>query len=348
MNSATIPSNPIPMAHEASVLPPSKPRLSAVIVAASDYRAIARTVRHIREQTIREQIELVLVVPARDTFGIPEGELDGFAGVQWIELGAIDNVDRAAGPGMQRANAPVVVAVEDHAFPDSDWAEILVQTHNQDYAAVGGAMENGNPGGWFSWANLLLNYGKWGSDTRGGHSTDELPGHNIAYKRELLRPFNANSQNWLGRTSTLHSELQATGHTLYFEPRAKLQHINPSKPLVTMTIRFWSGRLYGATRRKNGNWELWRRLLYVLGSPLIPFMQYPAIARNARQCGRNRELLRCMPAMISCLLAAAFGEAWGYLFGEGGVSEKLAGMEFERFRQLRSGDFVDLPDLPRA
>ena len=323
------------------------PSLSAVVVATSNFESIARTVRHLHAQTVRDQIELILVVPSRSAIEVEDKELEGFAVVEWIELGTISDVDQAAGPGLQKGTAPIVVAVEDHAFPDPNWAEQLIEAHKGSCAAVGTAMENANPGGGFSWANLMLNYGKWGADDLGARVIDALPGHNIAYKRSLLIPYENHVDEWLGRSSTLHGDLQAAGHDLFFLPQAKLAHVNPSKPSVTMVIRFRSGRLYGATRRREGNWSLGLRLVYVLGSPLIPFMQFPPIARNAKRCGRAGKLLACMPAMAVCLLAAAMGEAYGYLFGPGKVAEQLAGMEFERFRQLRLADFKDLPDLPR-
>ncbi len=324
------------------------PSLSAVVVAASNFAAIARTVRHLRAQTIREQIELILVCPTKDALEIEPDELEGFGWVKWVELGPIHDVDQAAGPGMLTAQAPIVVAVEDHAFPAPDWGARVVRAHEQSCGAVGTAMENANPGGSFSWANLLLNYGRWGPSEGGLRVIDQLPGHNIAYKRSLLTPFKDSAQYWMGRSSSLHQDLQAAGHDLLFEPDAKLDHVNPSKPSITLLMRFRSGRLYGATRRRQEKWGVLRRLIYVLGAPLIPFMQYPPIARNAKLCGREDKLRACMPAMALCLLAAGIGEAWGYIFGEGDVAEQLAGMEFERFRQLRSGDFVDLPDLPRA
>lgn len=64
----------------------------------------------------------------------------------------------ARAAGIRQANAPVVAFVEDHSYPDPDWAERLIEAHRKLWAAVGPVMMvNANPATMISWPIFLSN-----------------------------------------------------------------------------------------------------------------------------------------------------------------------------------------------
>jgi len=96
--------------------------------------------------------------------------------------------NRSRVAGIRAATAPIVALAEDHSFPDPDWADALITAHQARFAVVGPVLRNANPRSMLSWANLLLEYAPWLEGTPGQEMKD-LPGHNSAYRRDLLLAF---------------------------------------------------------------------------------------------------------------------------------------------------------------
>ena len=163
---------------------PRPPALSVILPTVDDFSTIRLTVRALRGQTARSRIELVIVAPMDDP-GVIAAEVAGFARVTIVNAGPLEmsNVARAA--GIRAARAPIVALAEDHSFPDPDWADALIAAHEAGWAVVGPVLVNANPRSMVSWSNLLLEYSPWLEGTVRG-AMDDLPGHNSAYRRDLL------------------------------------------------------------------------------------------------------------------------------------------------------------------
>ena len=187
-----------------------------------------------------------------------------------------------------------------------------------------------------SWANLFLDYGPWVGATREGVAED-VPGHNAAYKREALLAFGDRLPFELRADHLMHAKLRAQGKKMYLEPQAKVDHTNVSHPWWTVVERFQSARNFAGLRR-NG-WGLGRRLVYICGSPLIPFVRLRRIAGDVRRSGREDMLPRLLPALFFCLTVSAAGEFAGYLLGTG-RNPTLYDIEVHRRRYTRAPDRV--------
>jgi len=314
------------------------PDLSVLIVAPQHFSHIRKTLRTLRAQTIKDRLEIIVVVPSADSVGVDESELSGFFGYQVVDVGRIQSVDRAAARSVKHATATVVAILEDHAYPNPQWAEAIVAAHRTSWAAVGPAVENANPATMLSWLNLLTSYGKWGGAT-GSMEVDDLPNHNVSYKRSVLMEFGSELENMVGREGSLHQSLRAKGHRFFMEPAAEIHHLNASRLSSTIALRFQAGRMFGATRARDERWSPLRRVLYVGGLPLIPAMHLPRILREVRARGRQRELVpRILPALLFGLALEAIGEIVGYAFGAGNASRFLDKFEFDRLEHLTAGD----------
>ena len=329
----------------------SIPSISVVTVTAGDFANVRRTLRHLRAQTVANQIELILVAPSDEAVADREpGELEGFARVEIITVGPIDNVDHAAADGIHRATAPVVALVEDHAYPEPGWAAAMIAAHSGPWAAVGSTMVNANPQNPLSWTNLLIAYGPW-TDTmtdkmKGAEAQEEavvevdaLPGHNISYKRDVLVEYGDALANALGRSGELPNALTKRGHRFALATGARLAHANPSLFSSTADLRFSAGRLYGAKRAEQGNWSPAQRLLYTLGGPLIPLVRFRRLRQELFGDGQRREIAgRVQPALLLGLVLDGLGQMAGYAAGAGSTPDKLATFEMDRPQHLTRRD----------
>ena len=319
--------------------------LSVVLVTAGGFGNIRRTVRHLRAQTVPRRLELVIVASSEASLADRQpGETDGFGRVVVVPVGPIENVDKAAAPGIRRATSPVVAIVEDHAYPEPTWAEALIEAHQQSYAGVGTAVLNANPASLLSWTNMLIAYGRWGENAASGE-TDDIPRHNSSFKRNVLAAYGDDLERLLGREGGLLQDLRAKGHRFYLQPAARIAHVNPSRFLSTADLRMNAGRLYGARRAARGRWSVPKRALYAAAGPLIPLIRFKRLRKELFGSGQRRELVpRVFPALLLGLALDGLGQMAGYLFGPGRSLDKLAVFEMERFQHLTTRDHLALKE----
>ncbi len=312
------------------------PALSVILVTPDRYETIRETIRHLRAQTVKDKLEIVIVAPSLQRLDINKSELNEFLSFRVVESGSIKHFANARATGVHEARAPVVVFVEDHSFPGTTWAEALIKAHRQPWAAVGPVICNANPGSLMSWTNLLIEYGPWLDPTEAG-MVDHLPGHNSSYKRKILLDYGPALEVMLEAESILHWDLRAKGHQLCLEPAAKTYHLNFSSVVPSIGLRFNVGRLFGSTRSRN--WSFLRRFLYVTGAPLIPFVRLSRLWRELRRPGRPKRLMpHILPMVVAALVVDGFGEMIGYALGMGKAGENISIMESHRYHYLNKQD----------
>ncbi|HEV8712233.1 MAG TPA: glycosyltransferase [Candidatus Binatia bacterium] len=305
------------------------PDLSVVIVTPDCYQTIRKTIRHLRAQTVKDRLEIVIVAPSADTLALEESELREFCQFRVVEVGMIRSIGEANAVGVRHASAAMVALTEDHVSPDPGWAEALLAAHQEPWAAVGPEVRNANPESLISWADFLIGYGPWSEPATAGEM-EHLPGHNSSYKRTILLDYGPELPTLLQAESVLHWDLRAKGYRLYIEPKAKIAHLNFTLWSTWLPAQFYSGRLFAAVRARR--WSLLRRLFYTGGALLIPPVRLSRLLRQRpRSSGRPRMLwLRAVPVLILGLVVSALGEMIGYSLRAGDTREKLSAFEFHR------------------
>jgi hypothetical protein len=317
----------------------SSPALSVILPTADDFSTIRLTVRALRAQTARHRIELVIVVPS-DRPHIDEAEITGFAAVKIVNAGPMQTSNKSRVAGIRGATAPIVALAEDHCFPDPDWAEALISAHQSRFAVVGPVLRNANPQSMLSWANLLLEYSPWLDGAKRCEMTD-LPGHNSAYRRDLLLAFGDRLDELFEVEAVIQRELCAQGHHMLLEPRATTNHLNFSLLRPSMTLRLNAGRSFAGYRTTG--WSRTKRAVYAIASPLIPLVRFARIVRFLTRSDSYRFLLpRVLPMLGIVLIVDGLGELIGYVAGPGESPRILGEIEFNRMRFLDRDDRRDL------
>ena len=121
----------------------------------------------------------------------------------------------------------------------------------------------------------------------------------------------------------LPSETGITGSLLNRKERPKRSFQFHSRRGLWVRLEYESGLLYATDRAKG--WSAWKRLLYVLGAPLIPVIRLSRILKQLYVSGVIRDLLwsDILLAPIG-LIFSAFGEMVGYARGAGRKSGRPA------------------------
>lgn len=314
------------------------PALSTVLVTPTGPRFLRRTVQAMAAQSVADRIELLIAAPSTDVTEI-EPLLDAFHSVKLQTVGAIDNVDFAVGRALPHATAPVIASIEDHAFPDADWAENLLSAYEgTDAVAVGSAVLNANPQSGLSWTNILLAYSQWSDATPEG-PISWISHHNGSFRRDALAQFDPEEYwAWFTREGTIVRKLAEAGGTFRFAPSARVRHLNPSNLPSTFALRRDVGRLYAANRMRDEQWGLGKRMAYAALSPAIPFLRYVRMRKEL--FGKRAELREAKhgPAMFLGLVFDALGQMIGYVSGVGRARDRLATFEMDRLDHLNKRD----------
>ena len=320
-----------------------EPTLSVVIVA-DRYDIIRKTVSHLRDQSIKDQLEIVIVAEAKGRLVLEFREIKDFWSVRVIEVPSILPLALATAAGIRHCRGSLVVLAESHAYPSAGWAQALVEAHQQPWAAVGAVIGNANPYSMVSWSSLFLDYGHCVETTVTG-VMDYLPGHHTSYKREILLHYDSQLEALMDSEILLHWKMRERGYQLYLEPAAKIYHVNISAIGPWLSERFYTGRRFAATRAQG--WSLVMRLLYGGGAALIPLVRLSRVLRDiSRSTHRQLLLPRIVPSLLLGLLVSAVGEAVGYLMGCGTATERLAEMELHKLKYITKQDRLAIEGAP--
>jgi hypothetical protein len=311
-------------------------RLSVFSIAYEAASQCQRVIRELQRQTIRADIEVIIVAPRRD--GIDDKDFDGFGAWQFVLVAEGQACGRSMEAAVRAARAPFVTVAEEHSYLHEMWAERLLAAHEQGYDAVGYAMENANPTTLTSWAHLYGQFGPVVAPVKSGES-GFLAGHHTSYRRELLLGYGPLLCDLLEDESALFLELRARGKKMFIAGDAISAHVNISSLKAYMAMDYLGQRSFGSTRAKAGNWPWWTRGVWAGATPLIPAVRLRRIVSDIRRTGRQRQLMpRILFPLGLALIAGAWGEMLGYVLGPGDSAERRAPAELQREKFVAKDD----------
>ena len=303
----------------------SQPGMSVVLPSPGRFEALHELLEHLRAQGSPQDLELVFVVWNRRLQGYRSQGLEVFHSHKLVQLSGRRSRGEIYASGVRASAAPVVALTENHAYPQPGWAEALLQAHEGPWAAVGPVILNGYPGKPVDMACALTLYAPW-LQRKSGREMDDLPGSNSSYKRSVLLRYGADLDRLLDNHTLLHWDLRKHGHRLWLEPGARLFHYEYEdlKSLLAENLRV--GHRFAANRASN--WKAGKRLLFGLGSPLIPFLRLSRILGDLGDCTLTRDdIMRALPFTLAGLGAGAWGELKGYITGYRDIQAKQADYE---------------------
>ena len=290
------------------------PSLSVVVVAMDGLESVPHMLEHLEKQTVAEEIEIVLVT-AEDALSPPKKSTPLF-GITVLRMGSCVSLGKAKAEGLKHAGAPVVVFLEGHVFPAPDFAEAIVRAHRiEKCAAVGPVMRNANPASKISCAQFLSFFYPW-IEPAGRRKMDQLTWNCSSYKKALLMEFGSRLPHLIRAENLLQEELRRKGYYILMEPEAVSYHLNFSRATPWLLETFNVGRVFALHRSRK--WSASRKVVYCLGSSIIPVVKLVRILRCVRNARLNQERLwKIVPFMMLGLLANAAGEMLSYAWGKG-------------------------------
>jgi glycosyltransferase involved in cell wall biosynthesis len=310
------------------------PHLSVVLVVGSQRRRAQRVLDALAAQTAADCIEVVVVDLIDD--GLTPLHVAPFLRHVYARRPDINRWGRARAEAVRLASADVIGFIEDHCFPEPEWAAMLIEAYRGPWAAVGYAFTNANPRTYVSRASMLARYGQFVDPARPGPARI-VSGNNVSYRRDLLLSFGSELDGLLTIDFNLQEVLGKRGLQLLVEARARAAHTNFSNYARDTITGYWYCRLLAARRAETQSWSTTRRLVHGFGAPLGS----PAIRLARLLFGlRGRSLLwaqaaAAIPLIVGWYVTDAVGESSGYLFGPG--QSELQALRWE-LNEAREGE----------
>ena len=284
----------------------------SVVVPSLHSPLIDRVVDSLRAQTC-PPLEVIVVGMDR------AGRLAGRADLRFVDTGRPMNPAAARNAGARLAQGDICCFTDADCLAAPDWIERIVACHARGAQVVGGGVALPGSGYWTLCDNLagLADFMEWSPAGERAH----LPSLNFSIRRALFEEIGGFDERFTrpaGEDTDLCFRLRRQGHTLLFEPRARVTHCPPRNSFRQMWAHFHTfGATYLILQRKHGDLigrslrvELCQRFPW-LAAILSPFL---AVLDSVTFYRRNQALLRYWYAFPGIALARL---AWyaGLTFG---------------------------------
>ena len=314
-------------------------RLSIVVAALDTYKEVKNLMQYLERQTIRDQMEILIVCKTLGLLQPPVSVFENKVGVRIVEGGTDILLNEARALGVRECRSPYVAILEDHCFPDPEWAYHICSRLEEGWTGVGSAITLANPQTIVAQAAILMGYGQWHPPINSGE-VEYLPGHNSAFIRDVLLERGHRLESDLVMSSLMQSDLRMQGHRFFLEAGAVMYHWDSSTWRGAVAIFIPIGRALAAMRSRE--WGFAKRLLYGFATPLIAgvrwFRSLVAYLR-ARKAYSFSKVTPFAAFLIGIIWS--FGEFLGFWFGFGNSLGDVSDAERNRPRFLRPGEWPD-------
>lgn len=332
--------------HQWQSEPVEPPIFSACMVSPDRPEVQAWTVNHMRNQSIADQMEVILICqePGDDPEAFAKEFLSGFRCWKIIQCEKTSSLADQHALAIEHATSPLVGLGEDHCQPDVFWAEELVKAYAEDEKIAGVSPEvcYANRNIW-AMGSQLIDYTPWTGPAKAG-DLKMVSTTNATYRRDLLiEIYGDKMPDMIRRGGHINEDMLGRGYRFVMHPASKCYHKNISRFGQFFALRFTIGRYNVVTEM--GDAGLGKRLLIGLFSPLISLKRLAVLHKKL--------LFRGYPlgpklslGMTVGLVIDGWGRMLGAFCGKGTSLTDIYQLEFKREPRMhaheRNTDYVAL------
>lgn len=295
--------------------------MSVIVFVRAPVPTIDASLRSLAAQHRFADIEVIL------SDGTPDGEhislKDTFPWLIYLSVPNA-NMPQLKGEAVAVARGKYIAILDPTDAADPEWISEIIAGFAEDCAdGIGGSVLLADVDTAANAAAYLFEYGAFNPPLQAGITSGDLPGNNVAYRREVLIDKCADILQAEGFNKPFcHARLRETGGSLVIRPGMRVRHLTAHHFWPFAVRRFHYGRCFGAKR-----WHFstpWRRLLFAVFGPAVPLLLIVRhVVRAARHRSNRRTLARAGPALAGICAFWGTGEWLGYWFGAGRSCERL-------------------------
>lgn len=288
------------------------PKLSVIIASVTGLPYIDECLSALQRQEGNVDAEVIVLNCCNDA--VSEHIRKKFPQVKLFDFPERLSIPELRFIGMSHADGDIITITEDHCNVKEDWFVEILKAHESEYAAVGGAVENGSVDRIMDWAVYLCEYAGVMPPIPYGEA-DGIAGNNASYKRSILEKIDESVKKdyW---EFFLQGEMKKAGAKFLSTPAIVVYHKKKFGFLYFLIQRFHYSRSFAGMRMVRAPFS--KRIFYILSSPLLPALMIWRIFQQVIRKKRHlKEFLLSLPLLMIFMLSYAFGECAGYLFGPG-------------------------------
>lgn len=290
-----------------------KPEVSVIITSYNARETIENTFKSLEEQKTAKSFEIILVDSSTD--GTAELVEQKFPQVKIYRFSERKFCGGARNIGVSVAKGRIIAFTDADCRVEQNWLEEILTAHESPSVVIGGAIANANPKSYVGWAAYFTEFSHWmpGSKNR---FMDDVAGANMSYKKEVFDKYGGFIEGTYGSDTDFHWRLGQNGHRLRFVSSILTSHHNHENLKEFLKHEVFHGQNFARVRIQNQFFSTWKRLAYVIFSPLIPLRIFAKICLNNI---KNRiyfhQFLKTSPLLALGVICWSLGEAIGYVKG---------------------------------
>ncbi|MEO5589733.1 MAG: hypothetical protein ABIS03_09115 [Gemmatimonadaceae bacterium] len=277
--------------------------LISIILPADTAARIRPVLDHLRQQLLGRSVEIVVVIPH-----VEAGMLDPDE-VTIVPVNSIYPLNRARAVAIRAAAGEFVFMGETHSFPRRGMFHAILAAHGSGATVVVPMLENENPTALVSWAGFLSGYASWTQGRERG-KLDSAPLFNVSYSKSFLISLGESLESVMLSREDVTRSVAGFNGSIFFEPAAKVGHVNIARSRDWLSQRVVAGRTIGSMR--SASWTHRRRFAYALAFPLIPVV---LMRKHRRGISRTMRVNRLSNSVLPVLALGMYFQAWGEMLG---------------------------------
>jgi hypothetical protein len=320
-------------------------RLSVIFVARHNLPCILKILDCLLAQTAAAHIELILSTDSPELLRDAEEFLMPRARF-WktrLLLQRTEDLAKARAQSVIESTGDAVAIIEDHSFPEPNFAEELLAAFESSLSVQAAAphLINPNPATAVSRAQFLNFHGKRvGAKNRPRfEEVPSLPWHNTAYRRSALAGF-VHDEDFLQVEGFVQQDILANIPNARFVccTRTALRHVNMSRLGPALLHAFAGGRVFAGKRAARLGWGPIQKAARSVLFPAVALLKLKRRASMVHDANCPAKTLSTSTALLLLAFSHAMGEAVSTLFGLGRSTRDYSRFEYNRTRFLRPGE----------
>ena len=250
----------------------------------------------------------ILVVDS-STDATPELIRRHFPQVRLIHLAQQTDPGTARNLGVQQSAADLLCFLDADCLAPSDWLRRMTAAHEAqpEYAAVGGAIGNGNPENLIGWAGYLAEFREF-FPFQPKQVTRHAATCNISYKRAVFERYGGFPAEFYPQEDLVfHLRLYRDRVPILFDPTICVAHLNKTTLRAFLRHQYQIGRITAEVLKHfpalTGGTFASFPLLALCASPFLPFVKFLQTFRvAARAQTYRRHFIALTPLLLFGLL----------------------------------------------
>jgi hypothetical protein len=300
------------------------PLLSVVCLTGPHRERTRRCLDALGSQTAAAELELILL-DAGDPADLPDLPPSLAARIERLPGGV--SFGAARRQGVAATSAPAIAFISDHCYPDPGWAGALIDAYEGPWAAVGYTFRDSAGATYGARAAKIADHGRWLAGVAANGPADAISYGEASYRLDFIEGLGEAMEWTLDSDFSLQSRVHESGRAMGIASAAVIAHDNLASVRANGLLSYHSSRLVGA-RHLGESATTVRRVAYALAAPLaVPVLRTVRQVRELRGLVPSAQLAMALPAILVKNVYEGFGQAVGYLRGEGAAAVRLVEAE---------------------